>query len=448
MTPRPSLAHRANATRGWRPACRAAHWLPKRALASVAALALATAATLAQAAAIQLVPDTVNMFRDNRGANNVGIGQGDLFQYGADIVGGASGVQLRALASSINVADTFGNCTGLAVNRNFCSNSLRYTAARAQAPWVLEFAKAGEQPLQVAGPSLAGTEQAVPFPVNVSISGSGVRPTISWTIPDGFVPDAVRINIFDRSVLRNGTMADVVHSFAVATALGSYTLPERLNSGQTLQFGGDYVINIQMIDTRGDPAEFLRTNLNAQVLRRSSSFFSFTPLDNNAPPNVALPTVVNGVYNFAITQVGPGAVTFIDPFVAVGYDYQTGAGDPNFASVLLPTGIGDNLFDLWLWDGTQFIDSGTDLTGGSQFFFAAGGVDRFSIRGIETNAGLDPANVSAFITGLTFSDNGSFTGTMTPITVLVPDPVPEPGALSLGALALALGWRMRRRPAA
>lgn len=414
----------------------------------LATLALALSATLAQAAPIQLVPDTLNMFRDNRGANNVGVGQGDLFQYGADIVGGATGVQVRAVAASINVADTFTNCTGLAVNLNFCSNSLRYTATRAQAPWVLEFAKAGEQTLQLAGPSLAGTEQAVPFPVNVTISGSGLRPTIAWTIPDGFVPDAMRINIYDRSVLRNGSTADVVHSFAVATALGSYTLPARLNSGQALQFGGDYVINIQMIDTRGDPAEFLRTNQNAHILRRSSSFFSFTPLDNNAPPNVALPTVVNGVYNFAITEVGPGSVTFIDPFVAVGYDYQTGAGDPNFASVLLPTGIGDNLFDLWLWDGTQFIDSGTNLTGGTQFFFGAGGVDRFSIRGIETSAGLDPANVSAFITGLTFTDNGSFTGTMTPVTVFVPDPVPEPAALPLVALALGLAWRAGRRRAA
>jgi hypothetical protein len=72
---------------------------------------------------------------------------------------------------------------------------------------------------------------------------------------------------------------------------------------------------------------------------------------------------------------------------------------------------------LFLWNGTDYVDSGIVLTGGSQYFFGGEGVDRFSIRGIETSAGLDPQNVTAFITGLTFVSAGSFTGTMTPITV-------------------------------
>jgi AGZA family xanthine/uracil permease-like MFS transporter len=101
-------------------------------------------------------------------------------------------------------------------------------------------------------------------------------------------------------------------------------------------------------------------------------------------------------------------VTFIDPFVTTGYNYATGAGNPNFASVLLPTGIGDNLFDLFQWNGSDYIDSGIDLTGGTQYFFGGGGVSRFSIRGIEVSAGLDPNNVAAFITGLTFVSAGDF----------------------------------------
>lgn len=44
-----------------------------------------------------------------------------------------------------------------------------------------------------------------------------------------------------------------------------------------------------------------------------------------------------------------------------------------------------------------------------------GGVDRFRVLGIESSAGLDPNNVTAFVTGLAFVTDGQFTGTMTPI---------------------------------
>ncbi len=42
-------------------------------------------------------------------------------------------------------------------------------------------------------------------------------------------------------------------------------------------------------------------------------------------------------------------------------------------------------------------------------------MDFFRILGIEITAGLDPNNVTAFITKLTFTNQGRFTGTMTPI---------------------------------
>jgi len=411
-----------------------------------AALAAAMLAALppALAAPIQLVPGTVNMFRDTRGGNNVDIAAGDRLQYGADVGGGSTGTSLGASYPPTGFTQAQVLCVPLLVSPNFCSRQTVFNAGRIAEPWQLRFERAGESPLTVAGPSLAGAETAVPFPVDVTITGSGATPTISWTVPDGFTADAVRINIYDRSLSRGALVGDIVHTFPVAAHLTSYQIPATLNSGRQLELGGDYVFNIQLIDTRGDPNVFVNSNNNAHILRRSSSFFNFTPLGEGGPPNVHLPTVENGVYQFSISNVGPNSVTFIDPLVAVGYDYAIGSGDPQFASVLLPTGIGDNLFDLFLWDGSEFVDSGIDLAGGQHFFFGAGGVERFSIRGIETSARLDPNNVAAFVTGLTFVRDGSFHGTMTPLTVEVAE-VPEPSLASLLLLAvLAAGSATRR----
>jgi hypothetical protein len=384
---------------------------------------------------IELVPGTVNMFRDTRGANDVGIAQGDVLQYGASVVGGSLGTTLGATYPPTGFVDPQVPASPLAVNPNFAANSTPFNINRIAEPWTLRFERPGEAPLVVTGPDVSGTASAVPFPVNVTISAgaTSTTPTLSWVVPNGFTADAVRIQVFDKSKTLVNGQADIIHSVAISAADNSYSIPATLSSGQQLAVGGNYVLNVQLIDTRGDPAIFESSNNNAEILRRSNSYFDFSPISAGAP-NAFLPTVVNGVYNFSITDVGLSSVTFIDPLLAIGYDYVIGAGDPNFASVLLPTGIGDNLFDLFLWNGASFADSGIDLTGGSQFFFGGTGVDRFSIRGIETSAGLDPENVTAFITGLTFASVGSFTGTMTPITVETG--VPEPATMLLLGLGL------------
>jgi len=117
---------------------------------------------------------------------------------------------------------------------------------------------------------------------------------------------------------------------------------------------------------------------------------------------------------------------------------------------MLPTGIGDNLYQLLLWNSaTSTYELTTTLTGGLSYLFGGSGVDRFRILGIETSAGLDPFNSLAFIAGLTFIGDGTFSGTMTPITEFVAQ-TPLPAALPLFVTGLGmigvLGWRRRRKP--
>ena len=157
-----------------------------------------------------------------------------------------------------------------------------------------------------------------------------------------------------------------------------------------------------------------------------------------------LPDIVGNAWQFGINVTDVTKPTFVDPLVAIGYDYFVDAG-PNFSSVLLPS-VGDNLYDLSLWDGTagSWMDSATDLTGGSRYDFASGGVDRFRILDIETSAGLDPQNDMAFVTGLWFTDTGVVTMRQVPISFDT-ETIPAPGAVVLGVLGTAgIAWLRRR----
>ena len=118
----------------------------------------------AAAAPIELVPGTVNMFRDSRGANNVGIGQGERLQFGANIVGGSGGTTVGASYPPSGFIASQALCNPLAVNANFCATATAFNAGRIAEPWLLRFERANEAPVLIGGPSLTGTADSGPVP--------------------------------------------------------------------------------------------------------------------------------------------------------------------------------------------------------------------------------------------------------------------------------------------
>ncbi len=168
-------------------------------------------------------------------------------------------------------------------------------------------------------------------------------------------------------------------------------------------------------------------------------------LPGSTPANPLLPVLVDEGFNFNFNVV-LNQRRFIDPIIAIGYDYIINSG-PNFASVTLPD-IGDGLYSIF--GGALFDEllGNVDVSVNDTFIFASGGVSRFRVLGIETSAMLDPADPVAFVTGLTFAGTGNVNLNMNPVTLNIPDNgqhVPEPVTLSLLGAGLAGISLMRRR---
>jgi hypothetical protein len=383
----------------------------------------------------------LNNFRDTRSLNDVGIGQGDLNQFGADVVP-ALGTTIAAV-QGITLGAV--QCIPLTVDPNFCARTTPFNLNRTGS-WALTFQN-GSDIATATTPSLAGIPAApVPFPASVTISNSGTTPTLSWTVPAGFVPDAVRVQVYDKGLVLANGQNDIIFARNLPGSDLSFQIPSGV-----LQSNGQYALNVQLIESRNHVAPSPGGGLsNALIFRRSNSFFDFSPL-SGPQPAAFLPTRGPGIdapYQFNVLGVRAGQTIFIDPLVAVGYKYATGSGNPNFASVTLPA-VGDGVYTLAFFQGQNQIVQ--QLLANTQFFFPSGGVNVFDVTGIETSAMLDPNNVTAFITGLTFFADGDFTGTMTPLIAEIPGQavVPEPATLILlGSTFAGVGfasWRKRRQ---
>lgn len=223
--------------------------------------------------------------------------------------------------------------------------------------------------------------------------------------------------------------------FAPAAVDAAGTMAGRVYSSDfsTVQSYVTTVGGITLLPVKSDFASAMGMNDLGQVVGFWSNVEGTTAEGFIATP-VALPEAGGppGTFSFSI-DVRADTPVFIDPLVAVGYTYAVGAGDPLFKTVSLPVGIGDGRYRLQV--GNLSLD-----VGGNQIvdFTALGfaqGVAGFSVTGIETGAGLDPNDSSAFVTRLTFMADGRFTGTQTAISVDVPA-VPEPATLALWLLGL------------
>ena len=168
---------------------------------------------------------------------------------------------------------------------------------------------------------------------------------------------------------------------------------------------GDDWWDDQTNNTTGSPNNPIMPDTNCSDLNNSLTGLNLTNSFN-------MTDCENGTgFWFNLTVNGTG-INWYDPIYAVGYDYEVISG-PKFASSVVPPGYGDDKFDLYVWDGMEYVLVGSDLDALTQYWFTDdggitttpgdyNGITMFSIRGLELDAKLDPDDPNAFVTGMTF----------------------------------------------
>ena len=411
--------------------------------AAIAAAVLTLCHLAAWAAPVSITTPFINL--ESRKANSMGFSVGNFLRIGAVSVTPNGSAGTTGLGSHVLPN---GNTTTRVINfgpspiiPNFFSRNFADDPTL-RGDWTLKFTNGADSASR--NVSIAADAQYAPFVNNITLSGTSLNPTFTWTPPPGATVNAYRINIYDKDLIAQGLGGQVTNR-DLLPGQTSYTVnaADFTVAGNGFTVGKNYGIEISVIQTKDGTSN--SSNANIQAIARTYADFSAR---EGGGPIVNLPVIAaNGSYVFDLSVVA-GETYYIDPDVAVGYDYLIGAGDPNFASVVLPTGIGDGLFDIFGLDASGNATLiAKNFQAGRVFNFGSGGLSGFRVTGIETDAMIDPTNTTAFVTGLTFTGAGRFTGTQTPLTVFVPNAVPEPAPLALlGAALAALVWTRRSAP--
>jgi hypothetical protein len=372
-------------------------------------------------------PNEVLYFRDFRGTNSVGLAMGDRLVLGFVDVQPAIGTTITArYATGDEVALA---PTPSPENPNAFTGSVPYNSAFTGS-WSFSLQNGPDEttvtvPAIGDVPQMGRTTDLLMFP-------DGLEPRFEWTNPAG--AEAVQITVLDLGERQGPSgFAERIAVFQLPPEATSFEMPAGILQPEKL-----YSLEIAADLTWQGGLNPSGSSRDGAIASRSRTFFDFPSGNLPDVDGLYLPTVdTTGdtpVFNFDNAVVA-GVLAFYDPVFAVGYEYQIGFGDPRFASVLLPD-IGTGSYDLFLHDGSDFYFEGI-LDPGVQYTFDGDGVDRFRILGIDVMLGLDPGDPTAFVTGLSFTDDGRFTGTMTPI--VAPIPLPAGWALVLGAFALLVG---------
>ena len=173
------------------------------------------------------------------------------------------------------------------------------------------------------------------------------------------------------------------------------------------------------------------TNTFSLLLEEEADFGIDLTQGISALSSLVLGKFVSGVDHFLIDVVKGNDYPFQvdDPPALIGFNFASGAGDPNFASLLLPQqtdpyNIQELIHGIWIDEG--FVSPLTP------FNFGPGGVDEFKILNVDA----DPNIPLTFIAALSFVGDGQFTGTAAP-SYPPTSSIPEPSTMVLLGLPLA-----------